>query len=192
MSKTSSAVNSLPKMSRSTRFFLVRMTNWKSSWCKTFDKFHVWEEDDGDDDDSSSNALCWNGKRSFEERGWQRPQQFEEHQRRRGMDRKLAMDDAPQNFGWILLLTKVPKIHPIWYSHPSLSLMLPSSTWGSWVPGESVKICHHQQADPTHTFKPVPRLQILNHTHLFRINSSSSSSHHYCHQSHHTYHRHEC
>ena len=36
------------------------------------------------------------------------------------MDRKLAMDDAPQNFGWILLLTKVPKIHPIWYSHPSL------------------------------------------------------------------------
>ena len=37
------------------------------------------------------------------------------------MDRKLAMDDAPQNFGWILLLTKVPKIHPIWYSHPSLN-----------------------------------------------------------------------
>ena len=107
-------------MSRSTHFFLVRMTNWKSSWCKTFDKFHVCDEVDGNDDDSSSNALCWNGKRSFEERGWQRPQQFEEHQRRRGMDRKLAMDDAPQNFGWILLLTKVPKIHPIWYSHPSL------------------------------------------------------------------------
>ena len=51
------------------------------------------------------------------------------------MDRKLAMDDAPQNFGWILLLTKVPKIHPIWYSHPSLKRksFCPKTLSGIWV-----------------------------------------------------------